>query len=419
MMIFALFLAGTQAAYPQKFSEHLQSSVDYWGTLLTWPTATKSKNLSKQWEDLRETSLSKQEVFDLESVLRIADYHQGNLKKKDKQFLFKQGHLAIYLSGMNPEVSDEFNRAGIWKLSYPDAKRYGLIVNDHVDERKDILKSTAAARLYYEDLKKIHGGKAETVFVLGAANWKKSAAELIKEVEDDLSVLRFVRRDFETTDGVVAKGSFMEQSFESEIIASVLVDQSELELDAFRRINPTLVGDLIPAGESVKLPMQLEANYVVSLTDSYKEKRVRRLDSLKNAIKNDIPSPKTHQVVSYRVKSGDVLGKIAEHYDVGVSTLKKWNDLRSDRIDINQKLTIYLKKGKKIPSSTIAESKPKPEVKLTEKENASFTIYEVQPGDTLWAISKQFEGVKPEEIMKWNNIGENLSIGQKLKIKTR
>lgn len=419
IIVTGMFLIGAQAAYPQKFPDNLSGSTEYWSTFLTWPTATQTKNLSRQWEDLHAEKLSKQDVKNLESILRITDFQLSALEKKDKQFLFKQGHLAIYLSGFNPESTDHSDRAGIWMLTFPDARRYGLVVNENLDERKDVIKSTRAARMYFEDLKKIHGGNAETVFVMGAVNWRKMKAQNIVRVEEDLSVLRFVHRSFDISDDVVAKQVFTEQSFKSAVSTRVLAEIIGQEIQTFRGVNPTLIGDVIPAGVAVKLPRQVDEGLILTQTELADMRRQKRLDSLKNAIKNDIPSPNTHRVVAYRVKSGDVLGRIAEHYDVSISKLKKWNDLRSDRIDINQKLTIYLKKGKEVPSPIIAIEAPKPEVKLAPEEQTSFTIYEVQPGDTLWAISKRFDGVRPEQIMEWNDIGEDLSIGQKLKIKTQ
>ena len=103
---------------------------------------------------------------------------------------------------------------------------------------------------------------------------------------------------------------------------------------------------------------------------------------------------------------------------MSVLDIKEWNNLTSDLINANQKLTIYLSKKKKIPPPIIAQAKPKSKMKSEKKGIEKFTIYEVQAGDTLWAISKQFDGVRPEQIMEWNGISENLSIGQKLKIKT-
>ena len=49
-----------------------------------------------------------------------------------------------------------------------------------------------------------------------------------------------------------------------------------------------------------------------------------------------VPEP-----VTYRVKNGDVLGKIADHFGVSVRQLKEWNDLSGSMIRIGQKLTIH------------------------------------------------------------------------------
>jgi membrane-bound lytic murein transglycosylase D len=47
--------------------------------------------------------------------------------------------------------------------------------------------------------------------------------------------------------------------------------------------------------------------------------------------------------VAYRVKSGDILGRIAIRNGVTVRQLKKWNHLRSDTIRPGQILYIYKK----------------------------------------------------------------------------
>jgi len=44
----------------------------------------------------------------------------------------------------------------------------------------------------------------------------------------------------------------------------------------------------------------------------------------------------------YKVKSGDTLGHIAMRYGVGVSQIKKWNSLSSDKLKIGQKLVLYI-----------------------------------------------------------------------------
>jgi membrane-bound lytic murein transglycosylase D len=46
-------------------------------------------------------------------------------------------------------------------------------------------------------------------------------------------------------------------------------------------------------------------------------------------------------VISYRVKSGDVLGTIARRHGVSVRELRSWNNLRGDVIRVGQRLYIH------------------------------------------------------------------------------
>lgn len=45
--------------------------------------------------------------------------------------------------------------------------------------------------------------------------------------------------------------------------------------------------------------------------------------------------------ITYTVKSGDTLNKIAKKHHVSVADIKKWNNLKGDLIRVDQKLKIY------------------------------------------------------------------------------
>ena len=47
------------------------------------------------------------------------------------------------------------------------------------------------------------------------------------------------------------------------------------------------------------------------------------------------------EAVVYRVRSGDNLYNIARKYGVSVSKIKSWNNLKSDMLQIGQRLIIY------------------------------------------------------------------------------
>lgn len=73
------------------------------------------------------------------------------------------------------------------------------------------------------------------------------------------------------------------------------------------------------------------------------------LKKLKIAIaKNDYkPINTAFKSKYYTVKSGDVLGKIARKFGTNVKRLKSWNKLKSDRINIGQKLVVKTRKKTK------------------------------------------------------------------------
>lgn len=112
--------------------------------------------------------------------------------------------------------------------------------------------------------------------------------------------------------------------------------------------------------------------------------------------------------VTYTVKSGDVLGKIAERHGVGVSEIKKWNNLKDNTIRIGQKLTIYT--GEE-PAST---EKPAGNSAAGAKEHCTYTV---KSGDSFYSIAQNYPGVSAQNIMDYNGMkSSNLKPGMTIKI---
>lgn len=179
------------------------------------------------------------------------------------------------------------------------------------------------------------------------------------------------------------------------------------------RLNPSIKRKAVPQSNkyfSVRIPADKMEEFQARrfmILDSASRTGKKEIDQL---AKNSIGSTYGRDKVIHRVRSGDVLGKIAQRYHVRVSDIKKWNNLRSNTIRVGQKLNIWL-----VPNSysaAIAQKKPTVKQNLV-VDGKKFHV--VQPGDTLWDISKAYSNMSIEKLKKLNNLKtNNIKPGQKL-----
>ncbi len=111
-------------------------------------------------------------------------------------------------------------------------------------------------------------------------------------------------------------------------------------------------------------------------------------------ITQNVPSQKPDETdtFQYTVQPGDTLWLISRRYGTTVDAIKRLNGLTGDMLYIGQVL--------KIPSS----------------QTGGYREYTVQPGDSLWLISRRF-GTTVEEIMRLNGLtGDLINVGQVLKL---
>ena len=132
-------------------------------------------------------------------------------------------------------------------------------------------------------------------------------------------------------------------------IAAVL----ELPLSTIEKLNPQYRRDIIPGVGGpypVRLPVELTQRFVAEQDSILKYKRDVYFSSVNSnrspAQSSYIPDPPKGDYASllYVVKQGDVLGYIADWYDVGLSRLRYWNNIYGNTIRVGQKLTVYVPK---------------------------------------------------------------------------
>jgi membrane-bound lytic murein transglycosylase D len=190
-----------------------------------------------------------------------------------------------------------------------------------------------------------------------------------------------------------------------------LAELTALCLKDLEELNPSIKNKNIPEANR-----NMEVKIPKSKALFLKENLAWISDSLGNApsillASNEIPAivPVEKAVastnsgrISYRVKSGDVLGSIASRHGVSVTQVKEWNNLNSNLIKVGQTLYIYTEKAP--VSSNLAEN----------STNSGQKTYTVRPGDSLWIISQK-HSLSVEQIKRLNNLNSNsIKPGQKL-----
>jgi membrane-bound lytic murein transglycosylase D len=110
------------------------------------------------------------------------------------------------------------------------------------------------------------------------------------------------------------------------------------------------------------------------------------------------------KVVRHKIRKGDTISEISEMYGVSTSQIRKWNNLRNNRIIAGQTLRIY------DPSETASA----PSNSSAGKGEA--IAYTIKSGDTIGGIAEKY-GVSSSDIKSWNNLnGSKIIAGKTLVI---
>lgn len=345
-------------------------------------------------------------------------------------------YLAIVESALKPRARSRVGATGLWQFMYQTGKQFDLNVSSYVDERSDPYRATEAACKYLSSLYKIFGDwdLALAAYNSGPGNVNKAIRRsggsknywnirhnLPRETAGYVPAFYATLYIFEYADqhNIKAKKSALNY-FETDTVQikrqltfEQIYETLNVDIEVLQYLNPQYKLDIIPyiKGKNymLTLPVKDIGNFVSN------EQQIYAYASAEDA-KREKPLPEYVEMndrILYRVKSGDYLGKIADRYGVSVSKIKQWNNMRSTRLRIGQRLTIYPRKLNASVTSTSTKAPAKKPV-----PTGPFTTYTVKNGDSLWLIAKNFENVSLQDIKEWNNIWsvKSLKPGTKLKI---
>ncbi|MBD3346262.1 MAG: transglycosylase SLT domain-containing protein [Chitinivibrionales bacterium] len=192
-------------ADPDQNKEELKALIDKLektkGQLSSVKTQIKEDDFGKFYDDPIEQKID--EIFKrfgetdyhipetmVERVRYHVDIYSGRMKRtvtryikrRDKYFpmiirIFKEknlppelAYISMLESGFNPRALSHAGARGLWQFMPATARRYGLRVDNTVDERLEPEKATHAASEYFKDLISIFGGKSSVMLAMAAYN---------------------------------------------------------------------------------------------------------------------------------------------------------------------------------------------------------------------------------------------------------
>ena len=410
--------------------EVMKSRLEKMNSFITLPYNDKVRNYMVLYSEKMPTKMG--------TILGLCKYYMPIFEETFSKYNLPDElkYMAVIESALNPVAVSRAGAKGMWQFMFRTAKLYGLEINSFVDERLDPFKSADAAARYLTDSYNVFGdwNLAISSYNCGSGNINK-AIRRNGGKRDFWSVYDYLPREtrgyvpafvgamyairYSKEYGLVPADMQMPAKLDTfEIHKNLHFKQiSELvgiSVDELRNLNPQYIKDVIP-GDSKTYILRIPYNYsgdFIAHEDSiytYKASEYLNPQTLVNARSSSDDAYSSGGTITYKVKKGDTLGKIAAKYHVTVNQLKKWNHLKSTNLSIGQKIRIY-KGGFPSSSSATSSSQSSPSSEL------SYTTYTVKAGDSLYSIARQYPGMTADRIMKFNGIGENIKPGMRLRI---
>ncbi|MDD3476606.1 MAG: transglycosylase SLT domain-containing protein [Sulfurimonas sp.] len=262
------------------------------------------------------------------------------------EFLF----LAMAESSFSTKAYSVKRASGLWQFMPNTAKLYGLRIDQYVDERRDVIKSTEAAAKYLSKLYEKFGKWYLAAIAYNCGDGRLSRA--IKNANsDELTVLLDPKKQY------IPKES---RFYIRKIVSLAMIGNDEQFLlnseyeYLLNRANAYSISAVnVPSGESLR---RVSSLINIPLAELQKLNRHLKHDFAPPYLKNYniyIPYIKLSEFKQkyfeeklnkfykiHIVAKGDSLYSIGKKYNVSHTMIKDFNSLKGDMLSLNQKLII-------------------------------------------------------------------------------
>ena len=410
-----------------------------------------------------------------ERLMAVSEYYfpvfEEALAKQNVPLEIK--YLAVVESALNPKAVSKMGATGLWQFMYQTGKQYGLKIDSYVDERSDPLKASEAAAQYMTNMYRIFGdwdlvlasynsGPGNVSKAIrrsgGQQNYWNIRKNLPKETQGYVPAFLATMYIYEyhKEHGIVPNRAAIKHfatdtiMIKKQMTFKQISDLLDVPVVQLQVLNPSYKLNVVPfyhdQNHYLRLPQEKIAVFasnedqIYAYTQYELDQRERPFQVTKAIVQKDTSSYTIQRTTQsktsyYKVKRGDNLTAVANKYDVSVSDIKKWNNLKSNTLAYGKSLKIVT--GQSVDSSAKAEpkidavvSKNKSLLASESKSNKeekinnnsaplttdSSTLYVVQKGDNLGSIAQKYE-VTVAEIQEWNGLSnDTVQYGTSLQI---
>jgi len=399
ILFFPLFLYAN-LTYETNYNKELSllSSFDIEPTFLYDPIMNKMKRKTLRKHKHFFSAMNKAYLFIPAIKNTLSKYNVP------QEFLY----LAMAESNFQTKAYSSKRAAGLWQFMPRTAKLYHLKIDEYVDERRDLIKSTEAAAKYLSALHKRFGK-----WYLAAIAYNCGGGALNKAIRkagtDDLSVLLDEKKKYLPKESryyirkIVALaliGSdeqfLMHSEYEYLLNRANAYSVATVKLAPGESLNRLSHLIHIPLKKLKKLNRQLKYDFVPPYATNYDIYiPYIKLAEFKQKY-HEAPMRNIYKI--HIVKHGDNLARIGKRYGVSYRVIKDFNHLHTDMLHIKQKLVIPIAKRSR-------------KSKFTTRH-----YYMVKRGDSLLSIAKAHH-ISLKNLRAQNNIkGSFIKVGDRLKL---
>ncbi|WP_291952605.1 lytic transglycosylase domain-containing protein [Campylobacter sp.] len=266
-------------------------------------------------------------------------------------------YLAIVESGLKTHSVSRTKAVGVWQFMKSTAQTLGLRVDLYVDERKDLVKSTYAAVAYLRKLKDqfnkwylailayncgdrklrqaIKAAKSDDLKVLLDPDKKYLPLETRVFIRKILTMAFLANNDFLISQDTALLNYTLSSEVEkisipTSVSLKELAKIAKMSYKDFKNYNPHFHYDFTPPGDK-EYYVYIPSNKSFEFKQSLKNIKLTKVDTT-------IPHTKI-----YVVKQGDSLYTIAKKHNISIETIKEYNKIKGNLININQKLVLKIK----------------------------------------------------------------------------